>query len=446
VTTVAQLACDSTKKTTVTLRLLIDSGDYTFYNLGDAAMFQISMERLFQVFSGSTFHVFTQAPDKLKRMYPTAVPLDCAGRAAWSNDDVFLGKFARKLPQLIAGRARLALRLQRRLTPGVFQRVLDLRLFREAAARRNVREYISAVRNCDAYVVTGAGGMTDHAQGWARWVLDTAELALHFSKPVIMLSQGIGPVETPILREQLARTVPRFRLVALREGRFGNEFLKELAVDRKKVMVTGDDAIELASRQEATLNANGIGLSLRCSRSSRIQEQTAVRVAARVVKFIRGTDLELVGLPVEPASDGPLLARTVGSAGATCRLSPVSSPAELIAQVSGCRVVITAAYHAAVFALSQGLPVICLEQSPYFRQKFEGLLHEFGAGSIISLESSDWEERLGVELASALSTGGQVRDRLRQAASRQIQAGRSMYSKLPEIVRSSAAMPVSVSA
>ena len=42
---------------------------------------------------------------------------------------------------------------------------------------------------------------------------------------------------------------------------------------------------------------------------------------------------------------------------------PLDDPIRIVGQVRRCRVVVTGSYHPAVFALSQGIPVVALAQS-----------------------------------------------------------------------------------
>src|SRR5207245_4256855 len=67
-----------------------------------------------------------------------------------------------------------------------------------------------------------------------------------------------------------------------------------------------------------------------------------------------------------------------GDGGAGC-----DTPAKVIAAAGRCRIVVSGAYHAAVFALAQGIPVVCLGGSDYYLHKFEGLVDQFGTGCTV---------------------------------------------------------------
>ena len=71
----------------------------------------------------------------------------------------------------------------------------------------------------------------------------------------------------------------------------------------------------------------------------------------------------------------------------------------LIKQTARCRIVVTGAYHAAVFALAQGIPVVCLSNSPYYLAKFQGLEDLFGLGcATVRLSEPDLPARLAAAI------------------------------------------------
>ena len=60
--------------------------------------------------------------------------------------------------------------------------------------------------------------------------------------------------------------------------------------------------------------------------------------------------------------------------------SPIDTPLGVIDEIKHCRLVVTGSYHAGVFALAQGIPVIGLVATEYYQWKFDGLAHQFGEG------------------------------------------------------------------
>jgi colanic acid/amylovoran biosynthesis protein len=113
----------------------------------------------------------------------------------------------------------------------------------------------------------------------------------------------------------------------------------------------------------------------------------------------------------------------------------LDSPAMLIEQVAGCRIVVTGAYHAAVFALGQGIPVVCLANSEYYVAKFQGLadLYETGC-TTIQLDQPDAGERLAHALGRTWNAADTLRAPLLLSAARQVNQSREAYQKIRELL------------
>jgi colanic acid/amylovoran biosynthesis protein len=107
----------------------------------------------------------------------------------------------------------------------------------------------------------------------------------------------------------------------------------------------------------------------------------------------------------------------------------------VIKQAALCRVVVTGAYHAAVFALAQGVPVVGLAKSAYFSSKFLGLEDQFGEGcQTILLDEQALPQRLHIALERAWQNADKLRDPLQAAALRQIELSRRSYERLKGLV------------
>jgi polysaccharide pyruvyl transferase WcaK-like protein len=114
-------------------------------------------------------------------------------------------------------------------------------------------------------------------------------------------------------------------------------------------------------------------------------------------------------------------------------------PTAVAERVSDCRVLVTGAYHLAVFALSQGIPVVAVTSSEYYDDKFLGLADMFGTGLVmIDLGERDLAERLSSAIAAAWQDAPVVRAPLRAAAERQIALSRAAFDEVFAIVERSA--------
>jgi colanic acid/amylovoran biosynthesis protein len=97
--------------------------------------------------------------------------------------------------------------------------------------------------------------------------------------------------------------------------------------------------------------------------------------------------------------------------------------------------VVTGAYHAAVFSLSQGIPVVCLANSADYVAKFLGLQDLFGQGcDMLLLDDPMFTRKLEAALEKAWGSAEEVRRPLQRAAARQIELSRHAYERMGNLV------------
>jgi polysaccharide pyruvyl transferase WcaK-like protein len=97
--------------------------------------------------------------------------------------------------------------------------------------------------------------------------------------------------------------------------------------------------------------------------------------------------------------------------------------------------VVVGSFHAAVFALSQGIPAICIVSSPYYRNKFLGLAAQFGAGCVmLGLDEPGFEARFAEESEQLWRRAEEFHLPLLEAARRQIRQSREAWAQLPLLV------------
>jgi colanic acid/amylovoran biosynthesis protein len=113
----------------------------------------------------------------------------------------------------------------------------------------------------------------------------------------------------------------------------------------------------------------------------------------------------------------------------------LDTPLKVIKQAARCRVVVTGAYHAAVFALGQGIPVVALAKSDYFAKKLLGLEHQFGEGcQTILLTEPDLPARLQNAIEKAWQNSDGLREPLQALTLKQIELSRRSYGRVRDLV------------
>jgi len=288
-------------------------------------------------------------------------------------------------------------------------------------------------------VATGGGYITDEFPELASTVLSMLGMAKKLGKPTVMLGHGLGPLQNPRLRTIAKAVLPSVDLITLRERRAGIPLLDSLGVSQKRVITTGDDAIELAYEARNRELGQGIGVNLRMAKYAGVSGDMleTVRSALQDVARIKGA--LLLPLPIsQDASDVQTIQKLMaGYDDNSDGGESLDTPLKVIKQVGQCRVVVTGSYHAGVFALAQGIPVVGLAKSQYYIDKFLGLADQFGTGcEVILLDDNQLREKLIVSIDNAWMSAETVRLQLLESARRQIESGHAAYQRVYDLVNS----------
>src|SRR5258705_4649139 len=142
------------------------------------------------------------------------------------------------------------------------------------------------------------GGITDVFRDYALGVLGTLDLAIRHGVPTAMMSQGMGPLLDPALRERAAEILPKVDWIALREARAGVPLLRALGVSRERVCTTGDDAIELALGQAGAPFKRCLGVNLRASDYSGVDDDIIASVRLGVQRAGARVNAQLAAVPI----------------------------------------------------------------------------------------------------------------------------------------------------
>jgi len=427
----------------VTVRILIDSGSYHALNAGDVAMLQAALERFSILWPRATVSVITNAPRALVAGCPGITPIPLSGRVAWVTNRV-LGRMEQRLP---ASTQALLATVEERLRAQWPMLSSTLIAVKHAVALRGgwtapIR-YIQALRRADLVVGTGAGVFTDAFAENALGVLTTIELAQRRGTPTALLGQGFGPVSDPVLLARMAVVLPRVDLISVREPTESVRLLRCLGVPADRIVVTGDDAIEMVHQRARPELGSAIGVNVRVAGYAGTNAEMIERLRPAIHHAAGLRAAPLVPIPIAhhpDCHDGVAIREVVSGHDRSAAVPHLMNPAAAMSEVSRCRVVVTGSYHAAVFALGQGIPVVALVASPYYAQKFAGVADLFPGGCrTIALDGGQIRQRIEQAIVHAWDDAPNVRESLLQSASRQIDRGREAYRRLHALVTRAAA-------
>ncbi len=419
----------------------LNTGAAEYKNMGDVAMLQVAVARLLSLGPDVQVYVLTDSASDLARYCPDAKALPRAGCALRVENRVLLGRFHRFLPKWASTQLSDLKRSVGLLWPGLIELLIRLRLsIRDRnGRRRGFRSFLDVFKTSDLLVVSGSGGFADSCLEWNLSILATIEVALSRGIPVVMFGQGMGPLSDPEVLLKAKDVLPRVQLISLRGGRGGLSLLQSLGVPSAKVLTTGDEAVELAYRGHAKASGSAVGINLRVAAYSEVKTDTVEKVRLVVQEFARRHSAPLLPIPIafhEYANDHETIRQLLkGFDDESDGGLSLDSPLSLIEQVSRCRIVVTGAYHAAVFALAQGIPAVCLSNSAYYLAKFQGLNDLFEGGcAIVMLDEPDFPRMLEAALESTWNSAVDLRSPLLESARRQVEESVGAYQQVGDLI------------
>lgn len=426
------------------MRILIDPGTSTCTNMGDVAMLQVAVARLRGLWPEAELRVITSDAVQLVRHCPGVGDAPESGRRAWCDGVQLPAVVRARFPAAVR---RLSLQLQggvRHGLPGVYGVVLRSPAACRPSRRRALNTFLRMVHASDLLVVCGQATLADDDRTRALRMLDTADLAIRHRIPVVMVGQAVGPLTDPALIRRARYVLPQARLIAIREEGVALPLLTSLGVNPDRVAFTGDDAVELAWNERPGALGHALGVHLRVAPLA-INDTALLQELASVIRAsAQELGARLVPLPISQhgragANDPAVLQGVVqGLSDQADGGASSDTPLKVIAGAGTCRVVVTGAYHAAVFALSQGVPAICIGRSSYYLTKFRGLAQLFGpACVVVDLRTRDHEAGLAAAIRERWFAAEATREPLLAAALRQVRHSHAAYARVGRIVTQS---------
>lgn len=427
--------------------LVVWQGGIGLHNVGDIAMLQSCTRRLQERLPGYQVFVVESNEDRLARFCPGTRALDPQWRPAALAKTSFLGARSRKTMPPALDRALM------KLQEHVFNGDPALRLRAEQSKAwitgrpdNGVGRAVEAWSGVAGMVASGMGMITDAFASQAFTMLEELAFASRAGVPIALFGQGIGPIDRQDLYDLAASTFAGAEMIALREELFGRPLLEKMGA-RSNARVTGDDALEFVVGRESPALGSMIGVNIRISSYAATDDSAAGRVKRGLAQAAQELQSSVLGIPIsrwEGESDFESLPLIVGDSGVIPAVSDADTPDKVIGLVGRCRVVVTGSYHAGVFALGQGIPVVGLSQSQYYVQKFEGLAGMFPGGvSCVRTDREDAAEAIAAAVRQAWHGAPAVRSGLLASAADQLRRGRRAYDDYCERVRSGCAVPVS---
>jgi polysaccharide pyruvyl transferase WcaK-like protein len=441
---------DRRKRDDSPVRVVVQNGEHWMRNIGDLAMLSVTLRRLREHWPDATVHVMTSAPALLRAHHPDVHAISDGRLPGWLAQP--LSATGSRLGPSIAGSASVGSLRAREEARAVLRRLRGRPRPESAPGSAGAGEadgaqqdvttrpaVAAALRQASLVLAIGGGYMNDVDPWQFHRTLDLLQHAAERGTPTAMVGQGFGPLTEESLLTRAGEVLPAVDVIALREDRVGPHLLAGLGVAPERTLVTGDDAIELAHGLGRDELGTGLGICLRVAAYSPVaaRAQSAVGEAVRAVAGETGARLTPLIVSENGAEDRrstlPLVAGYPDVAPVQGRFV---APQEVARRVGQCRVVVTGAYHLAVFALAQGIPVVGLSSSRYYDDKLLGLDAMFGGRGLqlVGLDDPDLEHRVASATRSAWDRAAGLRTQLRERASAQIALSRQAFDRVFSLV------------
>ncbi|HMR62574.1 MAG TPA: polysaccharide pyruvyl transferase family protein [Anaerolineae bacterium] len=438
------------------MRILLDQGVYDLRNKGNIALLQVAVNRISKIWPDASLQIITLAPYILRLYCPSAYPINPNNPELRSeNNSSSINKLISHTPLPVLRLLLEARELAWRHWPHSTQSFISTKFAsipskktrsplelstdekKPGTSRQDLT--IELIRRFDLFIATGAQYMSDACVDDALRVLDRLEAAALLGIPTAMVGQGLGPFENSDLRSRAKAVLPRVDLIFIREKKVGPALLESFGVNPDRVIFTGDDAIEMAYQLRTKIQGSRIGISMRVAHYTQVNNNHLDAIRTVLHRMTSKYNARLMSVPISHSAHelDDVVIQTLLAGRDNAIVSPwrFDTPREIIKQVGYCRIVVTGAFHTAVFALSQGIPAVCLANSTMYFEKFSGLADQFGVGCwVVDLSDRQLQEKLTQAVDAAWMSAEQVKPQLLEAAARQIKLGQAAYQKLFEVV------------
>ena len=416
-------------------RILVENGTYALRNMGDIAMLQTAVSRIREFSPGAEIHVVTSNPCRLERYLPGCVPLDPRQRSVWMTYQII--PFQSRVPKRCREWLLKFEMSIRKSLPKLSTFLMQTMSFLRGTGRKVNFSFARFVESCDLVVVSGGGFFNDSFINHSEGILDTLEVATSVGTSIVMVGQGIGPLTTLHTLDRMSSIFPHILRIGIREPEATLDLLTEAGVSPDKIVCTGDDAIELAYSSASCQRGVDIGFNLRMTSYSGVSAVNSEPILKALREFVQQHHIRLRCVPIsfEACSSDTASIELALTSDQTEASMCDDTPEAVIQEVSCCRLVVTGSYHAAVFALAQGIPVIAIVGSLYYQGKFDGLRNKFGdACAIVRLQEYGSNERFEHLLSSTYLAPERHREHLLNAAKTQVVSGRAFYANVLSLV------------
>jgi polysaccharide pyruvyl transferase CsaB len=249
-----------------------------------------------------------------------------------------------------------------------------------AVQRMNPLAVFQAIRRCDL-LIFGGGSLLQNATSNRSllYYLALIGTANRLGKPVVLLSQGIGPLNGAWAKRAAARGLRSVAGLTLRDE-LSRKALMDLGIPAEQLTVTGDLALLLDAEKSAPIEGKESNLVAVIPGPGCGQREK--RELVRILDWLQEKGKQVVLLPLFPAQDLPLCRELAQACPGTVLLEE-AEPTAQCAKIGTMELVVSVRLHGLVYAAEMGVPMVGISYDP----KVEGFLREMGCWDGLTVEN-----------------------------------------------------------
>lgn len=277
---------------------------------------------------------------------------------------------------------------------GSLLRAGSLSLTFEGAVQTTIRKLAQFCEQFDGLHIVGGGNLTDTfpLELFRKCCVIHAFAEQH--KPIMLTGQQLGPFKRQVLRKALGGALRKANFVGLRDPGESLTFCSEAHLAQGSFAFMGDDSLGLPPADDSSvrdlleqhgLRANEfLALNLRFTPYALKDSSCFKTFALLVDRLARLFGMPILVVPIQLVdSDSDVVSgQKIVDAASSAPISLMQQQnltAPLVKGVIGKAFgAIGVSHHFCTYALSQGIPAVCIYEGNYYRQKAEALAASWG--------------------------------------------------------------------
>lgn len=270
----------------------------------------------------------------------------------------------------------------------------------EAVNRFSIRQVNNVLKN-SSLLISGGGSLLQDVTSTRSlfYYLTVMALAKRYNKPVMVYSNGIGPINKKINRKLTKKVLDKVDLITLRDED-SKRYVDQLGVTNSNIYVTADPVFTLQGVDEAQvksiftkesipLNKKYVGVSIRKWK----YDDRLIEILPLVInEIISRYDVQVILIPMHYPEDLEISKEVLRKTGnSSCSvLENEYSVEKIMGIINNLELIIAMRLHSLIYAATQETPMIGLSYDP----KVDGILKSLEIENIVHVNNFTYEELL----------------------------------------------------